>query len=144
MKSGQYSETELMEVRAAAQDIAKNAGTIRVMAQTLSEKLDRSERSLSLMLGREVSRLTPPARRGRPRLKDTKDVVALVRKATKLAGQVDDLGRERAKLDRELKAKITELAKIREQLMKQLKPSVEDEILAPPTKQEPAAEVDQA
>lgn len=134
MKSGQYSEAELMEVRAAAQDIAKNSSTIRDMAQTLAERLDRSERSLSLMLGREVSRLSAsaPAKRGRPRAKDTKDMVALVRKATKLAGQVDDLGRERAKLDRELKIKVTELSKIREQLMKHLRPSVEDEIMTAP------------
>ena len=131
MKSGQYSEAELIEVRDAAQEVAKNMSTIREMTQTLAAKLDRSERSLSLMLGREVARLAPVARRGRPRLKDAKDVVALVRKATKLAGQVDDLGRERAKLDCELKAKVTELSKIREQLMKHLRPGVEDEILSP-------------
>ena len=133
MKSGAYTESELAEVRTAAHDIAKDSGSIRDMARTLSERLGRSETGLALILGREVQRIsrTAPRRRGRPRRSDANDIVALVRKVAKLAREVEDLGQQRARLDRDLRTKATELAKLRGQLMKDLQPAVEDEVLAP-------------
>lgn len=136
MRSGTYTDDELAEVRTAAQEIVKESSSIRDMARLLSERLDRSETGLALILGREVQRIsrTAPRRRGRPRRSDANDIVALVRRVAKLAREVEELGQQRARLERDIRAKATDLAKLRGQLMKELQPAVEDELLQ--TKQE--------
>ncbi|MDA8344365.1 MAG: hypothetical protein M0Z66_02655 [Thermaerobacter sp.] len=124
VRTGPYTEDEISEIRKATGKVREGA-QIRDLAQDLAQQLNRSSRGLALTIGRELARSNPrrPRQRRIRALGRGRDMTALTQRLSLLARELDELGRRRRDLDRQIEGRLQEYSDLKSKLIQAITPA---------------------
>ncbi len=124
VRTGPYTEEEISEIRKATGRVREGA-QIRDLAQDLAQQLNRSSRGLALTIGRELARQNPrrPRQRRVRALGRGRDMMALTQRLSLLARELDELGRRRRDLDRQIEGRLQEYSDLKSKLIQAITPA---------------------
>ncbi len=124
VRTGPYTEDEISEIRKATGKVREGA-QIRDLAQDLAQQLNRSSRGLALTIGRELARQNPrrPRQRRVRALGRGRDMTALTQRLAMLARELDELGRRRRELDRQIEGRLQEYSDLKSKLIQAITPA---------------------
>ncbi len=124
VRTGPYTEDEISEIRKATGRVREGA-QIRDLAQDLAQQLNRSSRGLALTIGRELARQNPrrPRQRRVRALGRGRDMTALTQRLALLARELDELGRRRRDLDRQIEVRLQEYSDLKSKLIQAITPA---------------------
>ena len=124
VRTGPYTEDEISEIRKATGKVREGA-QIRDLAQDLAQQLNRSSRGLALTIGRELARQNPrrPRQRRVRAIGRGRDMSALTQRLAMLARELDELGRKRRELDRQIEGRLQEYSDLKSKLIQAITPA---------------------
>ena len=124
VRTGPYTDDEIAEIRKMTAKVREGVA-IRDLAQELSVELNRSACGLALTIGRELARQNPrrPRQRKIRAIGRGRDMMVLTQRLAALARELDDLGRRRRDLDRQIETRLSEYSELKSKLLQAITPA---------------------